>query len=1150
MKRIKQVMLFTALLILLIGAVTASDTTNHTTVTNEETQTALQDTTQVSQTDTTQEKNNNNNEIIINTKQETPTTKNIQKNTNKANTKTETEKTVNNWTTLNETINTLKTATENTTITLNPGTYTAEGLIDWNNTNIILTIDGNGQTINANQHQAFYIQSRTTVILKNIIITNATKNDGYGGAINNHGTITITNTTLNNNTAQYGGAINNNGTLTITNTTLTHNTATWGGAINNHGTITITNHTTLQYNTAQYGGAIRNYGTITITNHTILNNNTANIGGAINNYGGTITITNHTTLNNNTATIDGGAIDNWDGNTSIYNSTLQYNTANRGGAIDNWVGNTSIYNSTLQYNTANRGGAIYYLTSQDDDTVVVLYNSTFTENKATNGSVIQNEKGYGKYNITFNKFQQNTASNDKETLNLGPDIKEGSIIEDNTYENTDISTENSLTIPDENTKYTTDDEITLNFTIEPEHPQYYDKDILEKINKTLYINGQENITTNKRNHTLKELIPNKYEVYFIAGNQQSNTITFTVTGDSQIKTDKDNYEHYTGIKNTITLNITDPSKENGTINIQIKEDNTYKDLLTYPNVYDGYTLTTDTIIDALKNVYTNLEDTYTINITYNNSYVNPSSTEFTLNITKQRNTTITYDIINNTEGNVQINITVLDAVYNTPINDATINITGDINQNTTTGIITDNTLTTGNHNIKIQYQETPEYKESQVNIDFTVEIDKDKKIRELEEEITNLTSKLEEAQQNITTLENKINDLTKQLEEAQTQIETLENTNNNLTSQINDKNKQIEQLNKKIEELNKLLDEADKENKNLKDKTDNLTQQLTRAEKEIETLNKIIDELINRKPLQTTITINPIKSSIGSITTLSANITDENGDQVTGGKAVFKVNGITLKDENNNVIYARVNNGQASISYKVQDVWIKDTSYVEAVYGGTDKYSEARSKATDVLDISQGTVTLTLDKQTITAKAGQTVTLRAKILDATGDNINKGKVVFKLNGKTLKDNNGETLYAQVKDGEAVLDYTIPGIYSAKTYTLTAVYGGGNYQRAETTGKLILEKQAVTINTDTITTTNGKTTIKAKIRDETGKLLVTNTKLAIKINQKTILNNITSTNGIINLSFTTTLRPGTYELTIISGENSIYKKGTLNTVLNI
>ena len=302
--------------------------------------------------------------------------------------------------------------------------------------------------------------------------------------------------------------------------------------------------------------------------------------------------------------------------------------------------------------------------------------------------------------------------------------------------------------------------------------------------------------------------------------------------------------------------------------------------------------------------------------------------------------------------------------------------------------------------------------------------------------------------------------------------------------------------------------------------------------------------------MQTTITINPIKSSIGSITTLTANITDENGDKVTGGKAVFKVNGITLKDKNNNVIYARVNNGQASINYKVQDVWIKDTSYIEAVYSGTNNYTEARTKSTDILDISQGIATITLDKQTITAKAGQTITFRAKIVDAAGDNINKGKVVFKLNGKTLKDTNGETIYAQVKDRKAVMDYTIPGIYSAKTYTLTAVYGGGNYQRAETNGTLKLERKAVTINTDTIITTNAKTTIKAKIRDETGKLLITNTKLAIKINQKTILNNITSTNGLIDVSFMTTLRPGTYELMIISGENSIYKKGTLNTVLKI
>ena len=40
--------------------------------------------------------------------------------------------------------------------------------------------------------------------------------------------------------------------------------------------------------------------------------------------------------------------------------------------------------------------------------------------------------------------------------------------------------------------------------------------------------------------------------------------------------------------------------------------------------------------------------------------------------------------------------------------------------------------------------------------------------------------------------------------------------------------------------------------------------------------------------------------------------------------------------------------------------------------------------------------------------------------------------------------------------------------------------------------------AVTISTDSITTKNSKTTVKATITDETGKLLVKNTKIAIKV----------------------------------------------------
>ena len=91
---------------------------------------------------------------------------------------------------------------------------------------------------------------------------------------------------------------------------------------------------------------------------------------------------------------------------------------------------------------------------------------------------------------------------------------------------------------------------------------------------------------------------------------------------------------------------------------------------------------------------------------------------------------------------------------------------------------------------------------------------------------------------------------------------------------------------------------------------------------------------------------------------------------------------------------------------------------------------------------------------------------------------------------------------------------------------------------------------MTINTDSITTDNGKTTVKATITDEMGKLLVTSTKVTIKVNNKTVLTGVNSTNGNVDVSFITSLKPGMYELLIISGENALYKSGKMTTVLKI
>ena len=160
--------------------------------------------------------------------------------------------------------------------------------------------------------------------------------------------------------------------------------------------------------------------------------------------------------------------------------------------------------------------------------------------------------------------------------------------------------------------------------------------------------------------------------------------------------------------------------------------------------------------------------------------------------------------------------------------------------------------------------------------------------------------------------------------------------------------------------------------------------------------------------MNTTINIKQVTSSVGSHVNLTATITDEAGNKVTTGKVLFKVNVITLKDKNGNVIYAIVNNGEATLTTKTQAAWIKNSTNIQAVYSGEKPYKSSRANTTNIT-ITKGKATITLEEKTITAKAGQTITLKAKILDSNGDRINNDKVVFKLNGRTLTDKDGKTL---------------------------------------------------------------------------------------------------------------------------------------------
>ena len=193
------------------------------------------------------------------------------------------------------------------------------------------------------------------------------------------------------------------------------------------------------------------------------------------------------------------------------------------------------------------------------------------------------------------------------------------------------------------------------------------------------------------------------------------------------------------------------------------------------------------------------------------------------------------------------------------------------------------------------------------------------------------------------------------------------------------------------------------------------------------------------------ITIEPAEIEIDDSVTLKVSLVDSIGE-INEGKVIFRINGKTLRDENGNVIYVDVVDGVATLpDVNVTSEWMKPDTTIQAVYTGTDTINPIVSHPINV-NVAKKEATVEINGD-LNVKAGENVTLSASVTDKNG-NVNTGRVVFKLNGKTLKDANGKALYVDVVNGLASTVYTLPAKTKAKTYTLTAVFVDTNYERAE------------------------------------------------------------------------------------------------------
>ena len=285
----------------------------------------------------------------------------------------------------------------------------------------------------------------------------------------------------------------------------------------------------------------------------------------------------------------------------------------------------------------------------------------------------------------------------------------------------------------------------------------------------------------------------------------------------------------------------------------------------------------------------------------------------------------------------------------------------------------------------------------------------------------------------------------------------------------------------------------------------------------------------------TKVTVDPVKGVIGENITFTAHVTDTKGNPVNGGNLVFKLNGITLKDNGRFDSIAlpwkfQVKNGKATVTLPA-DLYLRNAKNLTATYSGSSQYKSATSNVVTA-QIKKRNAKITVTTTPKTQKQYNTITFTAKIEDITPNYKNKTaintntKVIFKVNGKTIKDWLGRNVQVNIVNGTAKYNYTVPagmgGITKdgkIRNYNVEAVLVSDIFYpdtRANTTFNV--ERSPVTLNIiKTVVTSSNKLSLLATIKDYKNNFVIGNNNVAIKINGKTYVSQSTSKHEIFKVS---------------------------------
>ena len=300
------------------------------------------------------------------------------------------------------------------------------------------------------------------------------------------------------------------------------------------------------------------------------------------------------------------------------------------------------------------------------------------------------------------------------------------------------------------------------------------------------------------------------------------------------------------------------------------------------------------------------------------------------------------------------------------------------------------------------------------------------------------------------------------------------------------------------------------------------------------------------------VTVDAVEGIALDNVTITAHVTDSKGNPVTGGNIAFKINNQILKDSADKQIRVPVVNGIATLSYQANAGWLYDNHpdiTVQAIYTGTSRVQANRSEDNTVKIYKRNaTVKINVNSTYVDSYLHIVGTVK----DYNGSNVNDGYIIFKLNGITLQDENKQNVICNVSDGIVELNCKLPFKFTAKNYTLDAIYSNKIYNKATGTTKLTVKAATIYIN-GTVTLTNqfSNPIITGEvINAHTGEVIDGDIVVLVKFDGITYLKKVTVKQGILNITITgiPIYKPGNHTVEIVSGANSHFE--VLRQKLNV